>query len=242
MRPLVACGCTLCALEINLLGVISSCPSSDFQETFWSSPRLRTLTGPQAILGQLRVSQHEAELLLSELVSARLLNPELVEGILLLAFIPTLHSTVRRVLQFQPSLAREDVAQQGLMVLLEYLRSPDLARRQSHFALAISRAVKRKLFEWALREGRASRDQHGDDREAIDRDNFEPHLLLRHFLNRCVQNRLINGDELNLLIEFKLQGGAIDEATGTNHHATNAVRQRLKRLLRKLRRLAGKTA
>jgi hypothetical protein len=46
---------------------------------------------------------------------------------------------------------------------------------------------------------------------------------------------VLTGDELNLLIQFKLENGA---QNGLPKASSNAHRQRLKRLLSKLRRLA----
>jgi hypothetical protein len=139
-------------------------------------------------------------------------------------------------------LSHEDIAQQALRVLLEYLRSDDLRTRRSHFAFAISRAVKRKVFEWAQRESRGYGDVLNGNSTAPEdmasRDSFERHLLLRHFLNRCISKKLITDSELNLLVQFKLDGGSFETVNGSNGNSTNAVRQKLKRLLGKLRRLA----
>ena len=44
--------------------------------------------------------------------------------------------------------------------------------------------------------------------------------------------------ELNLLIQFKLDGGSLEPELESNGNSTNALRQKLKRLLKKLRQLA----
>jgi hypothetical protein len=56
--------------------------------------------------------------------------------------------------------------------------------------------------------------------------------LLRHFFGRAVAAGTLTPGELDLLITFKLEGGA------ENGAFSNAKRQRLKRLLGKLRKLA----
>jgi hypothetical protein len=84
----------------------------------------------------------------------------------------------------------------------------------------------------------ARHDDGGALHDAAGADSFERHLLLRHFLHRCVTKRLITDSELNLLIQFKLDGGSLETNDGSNGNSTNAVRQKLKRLLGKLRRLA----
>jgi len=80
-------------------------------------------------------------------------RPAFIDSLLVLVFVPMLHRTVRRVAIWQPHLAEEDIVQQVLSALLEFLRSNEMRARQSHFAFAISRAVKRQVFAWAAREG-----------------------------------------------------------------------------------------
>ena len=90
--------------------------------------------------------------LLRELLAIRALNPRFIESLLVLTFLPMLHGAVRRVARQQPALSTEDITQQALSFLLQYLASNELLARQTHFAFAISRAVKHKIFEWAQRE------------------------------------------------------------------------------------------
>ncbi len=113
--------------------------------------------------------------------------------------------------------------------------------RQSHFAFAISRAVKRQVFEWARREQMKDLllNHVSDifDPVAVE-EPFERHAQLRHFLHRCVTRGDLSDAELDLLIQFKLEGANGEDFESFNGNASNAVRQRLKRLLAKLRRLA----
>jgi hypothetical protein len=159
-----------------------------------------------------------------------------------LVFVPMLHRTIRRVMRYQPALAEEDVTQQALSFLLQFLRSEEMQIRQTHFAFAISRAVKRQVFEWARREGMkdALLDRRGGDIVlplALE-ESFERYAQLRHFLQRCVARGALTEAELDLLIRFKLEGTNGDDFDSPNGTASNALRQRLKRLLAKLRRLA----
>ncbi|HKW35210.1 MAG TPA: hypothetical protein VJN92_19520 [Candidatus Acidoferrum sp.] len=163
---------------------------------------------------------------------------------MIVAFVPVLHGTVRRIAKQQCRLARADIVQEAVSVFLQVLRSEQMQKRQSHLAFAISRAVKRQLFEWAAREGAvlepgARKDAQpyfgaGDDDEIMQR-----HATLRHFLHRCLAKRLLNNTELDLLIQLKLDGTTGKEVAESNAITSNAVRQRMKRLLAKLRRLAG---
>jgi hypothetical protein len=171
----------------------------------------------------------------------RAARPAFIESLLVLAFVPMLHRTIRRVVRYQPALAEEDITQQALSFLLQFLRSEEMLSRQTHFAFAISRGVKRPVFEWARREG--TKDallDHGGDIVlplALE-ESFERYAQLRHFLHRCVARGDLNKTELNLLIQFKLEGTNGEDFESPNGNASNALRQRLKRLLTKLRRLA----
>jgi len=69
-------------------------------------------------------------------------------------------------------------------------------------------------------------------------ESFERHAQLRHFLHRCVARGDLTDAELDLLIQFKLEGANGEDFESFNGNTSNAVRQRLKRLLIKLRRLA----
>jgi DNA-directed RNA polymerase specialized sigma24 family protein len=102
--------------------------------------------------------------------------------------------------------------------------------------------VKRHIFEWAKRESRkAALLDHADAEASVFielEDHFERFALLRHFLHRCVTKGMLVDSELDLLIQFKLDGNTGEELAALNGSSSNAVRQRFKRLLAKLRRLA----
>jgi len=150
----VACGCTLCTIELHLLSDLSHRQTGAFRELLSRSQRLRQYSSVSSLLLHLRASPADARSddLLRELIASRRIDPPFVESLLVLVFLPTLHGTIRRVSQQQPGLAQDDITQQALSFLLQYLGSDELQSRQSHFAFAISRAVKRQVFEWANRE------------------------------------------------------------------------------------------
>jgi hypothetical protein len=221
------------------LAVVESETFADLAE---ESP-LRQCASVSDLLLFLRASTADArsDELLGELFRVRSARPAFVESLLVLAFVPMLHRTIRRVVQYQPVLNEEDVAQQALSFLLQFPRSNETQARQSHFAFAISRAVKRQLFGWARREG--TKDallNHGGDMlspVAVE-ESFERYAQLRHFLYRCVTRGDLTEAELDLLIQFKLEGTNGEDFQSFNGNESNALRQRLKRLLSKLRRLA----
>ena len=70
-------------------------------------------------------------------------------------------------------------------------------------------------------------------------ESFERFALLRHFLQSSVTKKWLSDDELDLLIQFKLDGNSVEELGENNGVSANALRQRAKRLVAKLRRLAS---
>jgi hypothetical protein len=238
------CNCALCNIEERLLTDLTLAESNVFDELLSVSNHLRQFTSVYALLSHFRAfpAVTRSDELLRELFAARAIHPAFTESLLVLVFLPMLHGTIRRVAKQQPALLAEDISQQTLSFLLQSLRSGELRARQSHFAFAISRAVKRQVFEWANREGGRNGPLHRGTAEITAaltvEDPLERHTLLRHFLYRCVTKRLITNPELDLLIQFKLEGSTGDDPWGSNGSSSNALRQRLKRLLAKLRRLA----
>jgi hypothetical protein len=98
--------------------------------------------------------------------------------------------------------------------------------------------VTRQVFDWAnVESGKTGLLRHYDGESfaalAVE-ELFERHALLRHFLNHCLKTDA----ELDLLIQFKLNGTNGEEFTDFNETTSNAIRQKPKRFLAKLRRLA----
>lgn len=244
MSPKVTCGCVLCGTETHLLSHLAHFDVSTFYEPSRISTCLQQDFSVSSLLSHLRASPagEKSDKLLRELFVSFEMNSNIVETVLVVAFVPMLHRTVRQVVRQQSGLSLDDVAQQSLSVLLQILRSKELRSRQSHFAFAISRSVKRHVFEWAHRESAKTAFLHPSSDWVLAampiEDSFEPYAVLRHFLHRCVTRRLLKPYELNLLIEFKLNGTNGGELADLNGAASNAVRQKLKRLLAKLRQWA----
>ncbi len=238
----VPCRCALCDIEADLLSELAL--TDTVPAPFSAFPALLQHYSVLSLLSHLRTSPADAgsDDLFRELFALRETKPAFVESLLILVFLPMLHRTIRLVARQQGSLAEEDITQQVLSFLLQFLRSPELQIRQSHFAFAISRAVKRQIFEWANRESlKASVLDHPHSEASCFltlEDPFERYTLLRHFLHRCMTKGLLTDSELNLLVQFKLDGNTGEEMAAFNRSSSNAVRQRFKRLLAKLRRLA----
>lgn len=163
---------------------------------FSASELLREYRTVSSLLSDLKTSPANArsDQLLHELFAIRAPAPAITESLLIPTFLPMLHGTVRRVSRQQPGLSLEDISQQALSFLLQYLQSQELQARQSHFGFAISRAVKRQVFEWASREnGKMGLTDHCDGEApapAAFEESFERYAFLRHFLHRCVTKGL----------------------------------------------------
>ena len=236
------CDCTLCRIEVRLLDDLAAVEINSFAGVAESSPLRRYLSISDLLSFLWTATAHaRSDELLCELLKVRALRPAAIEGLLVVVFAPMLHRTIRRAVKCQSELSEADTTQQALSFLLQFLRSEAMKTRRSHFAFAISRVVKRQVFEWARREGTTKtllyRDDDQSPRLAVD-ETFERHAQLRHFLDRCVMKGDLTGGELDLLIQFKLGETAGEDFVNSNGHVSNAVRQRLKRLLAKLRRLA----
>ncbi len=241
LPPETICDCALCDVELRLLATLSF-EEAAFPEAMKSMLSHSLLSVPNLVrlLRELPAGVRSDEVL-GQLLKTRATQPIFIDSLLVLAFVPMLHRTVRRVVTCQPALAEEDVVQQALATLLEFLRSEDMRVRQSHFAFAISRAVKRQVFAWAAREGtkHGRLDHSGDAFPPLVIDEpFERYAQLRHFLHRCATRGDLTDSELDLLIRFKLEGTNGEAIHGSNGNSSNAARQKLKRLLAKLRRLA----
>jgi hypothetical protein len=236
------CRCPLCLLEETLRAQLRDHPEKHLL-VLRSSPHLAAFPTAYDLLLHLQALAGSAasDTLLSELLEARVAFPGgLADSVLVLLFLPSLHSTLRRVRHRYPALSREDATQQALGALFASLASARLAERHTYIGFSIARKVRRATFEWAAREARSpleaprAEDPHEINGVESAAESFERAALLRHFFRRAVEQGTLTAGELDLLVTFKLEGGA------ENGAFSNAERQRLKRLLGKLRRLAGR--
>lgn len=244
MSPASICRCPLCRIEKNLLVRLSDTSEQEIYRSFASSTRnLSVFQEVPALLAHLRASQGDPRTddIFRELLEARSVLSELVEGIFVLAFVPVIHRTLRQITTLLPSLPLDDATQEVLSSFLQFLRSDDLRVRQSHIAFSIARTLKRSAFAWARREGAVLRvDQETSESVFLvsEKESFERHAILRHFLHRCILKGLLANGELDLLLQFKLDGNRGEDLGDSEGISANAFRQRAKRLLAKLRRLA----
>jgi hypothetical protein len=239
-RP--CCACPLCRIETELLTeFLENDRRESCRKILVSAPELAAFPGLGPLLSHLRLCRDTSSsdsILRALLQASRIFGDGTAERIVLLAFLPHMHGAVRSVLRRYPQLSSEDASQNVLHSLLRFLDSEHLQARQDYLGFAIARRVKRAAFEWAEQELRSLVFESGSDTLDLDRsgNSFERLVQLRHFLDRSVRRGVLDPDEMDLLIQFKLENGLDDDNPETH---SNAHRQRLKRLVLKLRRLAG---
>jgi hypothetical protein len=240
------CRCLLCGMERQLVEQFAGRIGQETYRQFAVfSPVLSTFPSASELIAYLHAVQtegngtHAKDGILAELLRGTTGNgrSHTSRELLLLAFVPMLHRISRQVITRSPGLAPDDVAQHVVTALLESFSASEFAGRNSHLAFAFARLLRRNAFAWAERESRGAihsftgigsleRMPDGDGPQPIERT-----ALLRHFLNRCRQRGVLSGKDLELLIQFML-----DELPSANY--SNASRQRMKRLIAKLRRAA----
>jgi hypothetical protein len=197
----------------------------------------------ELLLAHLRAGRGDAssdQILLELMKWCDVFHDGLVPDLFLLAFLPMLHATVRQVTRRYPSLTWDDAAQQAILVFLEFLHSTQFRQRTSHLAFALARRVKRRTHAWARQEiaftdAPALSILHA----GFDENSFERLVLLRHLLDAASARAVIDTADVQLLVQIKLDGEPGEVFYEELGLTPNAFRQRVKRLLAKLRRMAA---
>lgn len=242
----MSCRCLLCAMEGHLAAKFAGPAGRETYRQFAVfSPTLSTFAAASELISSLHSKQIAAngnpskDKILAELLSRVTTNEwsTISQELLLWAFVPMLHRTSRQVALRFPGLMSDDVSQHIVAALLASFDSAEFVGRSSHLAFAVARLLRRNAFAWAEREmrdaiaglGRIETLEyatHADGSQPIERE-----ALLGHFLERCHRHGVLSEEDLELLIQFRL-----DELPSAEY--SNAVRQRMKRLIAKLRRAA----
>jgi hypothetical protein len=245
-RTVMNCRCLLCVMERHLTEQFAERAGWESYRKFAAfSSTLSPFPAASDLISYLHSEQSTGngtsskDGILAELLRGACGNGRsaTAQELLLWAFVPMLHRISRQILTRSPALASDDVGQHVVTALLESFGSPELAGRDSHLAFAIARLLRRNAFAWAERESRGTmlglggsdvleRAPNGNGPQPIERG-----ALLHHFLERCQRRGVLSGEDLELLVQFKLDGLP-------NAEYSNASRQRMKRLLVKLRRAA----
>jgi DNA-directed RNA polymerase specialized sigma24 family protein len=245
------CGCLICALELSLrLEIAETTLKQEYHWLISQNPVLSIF--PTALDLVAHLHHHEEQnrnpspdqVLLRLVDTHRPLTSNLLQPLLLLVFIPTIHRTTSRVVAIFPSVARDDIAQHLIAALLEFLESKELLSRRSYFAFAVARKLRRCAFRWAIRESRAAvaddpPDQMAVKPESCNKNGFHSEILLHQFFDDCQRRGWLTDSERQLIIESKIEGISCPELARRDGHSAIAVRHRIHRLVAKLRRLAG---
>jgi hypothetical protein len=169
---------------------------------------------------------------------------DFVERILILLLTPTAHAVVRQVSCHYRFLPRQDLSQLALITLIQCLRSKSWQSQRSHFGYTVARSLRRSLFQWARDEFQSTsqfaaqklREEFHLNQTA--EESFERNAILRHFLDLCQEKAYLTIGELNLLIDLKLEETIDAGISGPSGRTSNPFRQKIKRLMTKLRRVA----
>jgi DNA-directed RNA polymerase specialized sigma24 family protein len=249
------CDCLICRLEASLLEELNEKKGlQEYRRWAASSDVLAAFPTASELIAHLHRQQCDErssspDEILVELVGAAASGVPhwLLERLLLLVFVPTMHRTTRQVSAAFPLLAREDTAQHLFAILLEFLHSKELRSRRSHLAYAVARKMRRSAFRWAIRESRLDSPNDSDGslvalgelEESVER--ADPHVLLAQFLDNCQRQGWLSEEERQLLTEFKLDRVSGAEIARRSGHTAVAIHHRIQRLLERLRRIARKS-
>jgi len=246
------CTCLVCRLETSLVAELDGDKGREEYGRFASfSPALSVFPTALALVERLHGHQEQLRKSSSDQILLDLLARSgeralatTSQKLLLLAFVPALHSTMNQIAAMFPSLAREDIAQHLFAVLLGFLPSEELRSRRSHLAFTIARKLRRSAFRWALRESRTSleNDLNGHrprvPAEDAAKDDGHSEILLRRFLDSCESRGWLSYEERQLLTQFKLEQMSGRDLGLRSGQSPVAVRHRVQRLLTRLRRIA----
>lgn len=249
------CDCLICRLEISLIAELADNQSVEmFRQFAASRPALSGFPTALELIQHLHHPENQIPNPSSDEILVELLRPGIQsrfwpmwQRLFLLVFVPTIHRTTRQITMSFPSLARDDVAQHLITVLLEALFSDELRSRRTHLAFAIARMMRRRAFQWAIRESRGFAPGETDGTTAachesrLDEEHSRPSILLAQFLDNCQRRGWLSPEERELLTQCKLEGISCPELARRNGHTAVAIQHRIQRLLEKLRRIAQKS-
>jgi DNA-directed RNA polymerase specialized sigma24 family protein len=246
------CGCLICRLETSFIAELSDARSrGEFRLFTGSSHMLSGFPTAVELVRKLRDPDNHEQNPSSDELLVHLLNRSgdtmfrpMLQRLLLLVFIPTIHRTTSQITGTFPSLTRDDTAQHLFAVLLEFTQSTELRSRHSHVGFTIARKIRRSAFRWAIREShRSLRDEREGTSTTIletevSDEGSHADILLQQFLGDCQRRGWLSSEERELLTQFKIEGISCSELAGRGGHTVVAIRHRIQRLLDRLRRIA----
>ncbi len=246
MSALQRCGCAICSLEKRLEDHLNTRRGHDaYASLLADCPALVSYSNAFSLLVCLRGLRHvngsgeASDRIFRSLREALGKAGGIPETLLLLALVPVLHATVSSFARAYPMLDREDLSQQAFAIFMALVNSEDWRRHETHLAFSLARELRRGFSLWVQNEFRLLPEppnRSTPERSISAAELFERDVELKHFLTRSLRTGALNDDDLHLLVELKLEGGIEERRNGP---LSNAVRQRMKRLLSKMRRRAS---
>ncbi len=248
------CNCLICRLETSLATELGTAANHEnYRQIAASTLILAGFPFPLDLIQHL----HRPEIvrkdpspdqILVELIRQRsnLSLQQFRHSMLLLVFIPTMHRTATQLSSSFPSLARDDIAQHAVTVLLEFIDSKQLQSRQSHLAFTVARHIRRAAFRWAIHESRiaGAEEPDGPLRKPTELETSEDHshsaVLLREFLDNCERKGWLTSVERRILTQSKIEGVSCQELSRRDGRSSVALQHRIQRLIDRLRRLTRK--
>lgn len=248
------CNCLICRLETNLTAELGEDGNGEkHRQLVASSPVLSGFPTPLQLIQHLHRPEVPHQGPSSDEILLELLRPrtnlflqQFWHSVLLLVFIPTIHRTTSHLSASFPSLARDDIAQHLITVLLEFLYSNELQSRQSHLAFTVARRIRRAAFRWAIHESRIAAAEEPDGPPTASpeleasKDHSHSEVLLREFLDNCERRGWLTSIERRILTQSKIEGVSCQELSRRNGHSPVALQHRIQRLIDRLRRLTRK--
>ncbi len=250
MRDKFRCHCHICKVERALVVSLNDpVRFSGYSRLREASPIINVFSAPAAIVDHLhnqgdgKSRQPTTAEVLGALIQTDVpaADHELIQSILVLAFIPTIHRTYWEVRAWFRELETEDIAQQVFALFLQLTVSAPVEMLNRHISFVLAQALHRNAIRWARREQSKllERERMLEQRtkpvEQIEDPHFESVSLLREFLDYSVRAGILSEFERDLLVRVKVDGFSAKEVLERHTVLSpKAVYVRIQRIMKRL--------
>jgi hypothetical protein len=250
MRDKFRCYCHICKVERALVVSLSDPDHiSGFSRLRDASPIMNVFSAPAAIVDHLhnqsdaRNRQPTTAEVLGALIQTGISagTQELVQSILVLAFIPTIHRTYWEVRAWFRELETEDIAQQVFALFLQLTASAPVEMLNRHISFVLAQALHRNAIRWARQEQSKLLERERmlelgvKPIEQSEEPHFESVSLLREFLDHSVRVGILSEFERDLLVRVKVDGFSAKEVLERHTVLSpKAVYVRIQRIMKRL--------